>query len=87
MLEELTEIGFRKVGDVILTEENIDFKIFEEADSRNILYSFIVDGEPVYVGKTVQPLKRRMYGYKSPGKTQATNIRNNANLRTVLQKG
>ncbi|MFV1885033.1 MAG: GIY-YIG nuclease family protein [Balneola sp.] len=87
MIEQLTKIGFRKVGDIILKEKDIHFKLFEEADSKNILYSFVVDGEPVYVGKTVQPLKRRMYGYKRPGRSQATNIRNNANLKKILQKG
>ncbi len=87
MLKQLLEIGFRKVGDVRLVDKGLYIEITEEAESRNILYSFVVDGEPVYVGKTTQPLKKRMYGYKNPGSTQATNIRINSNLITAIKKG
>ncbi len=41
---------------------------FEDgSDSKNVLYCFVVSDEPVYVGKTIQKLKKRMYGYKNPG--------------------
>ena len=87
MLESLLEIGFRKVGKVRLIDGEILIEIFEESESKNILYSFVSNNEPLYVGKTTQTLKRRMYGYKNPGKTQATNIRNNRNLKDILKSG
>jgi hypothetical protein len=44
------------------------------AAHKNVLYAFMVDGVLLYVGKTTQPLKKRMYGYQNPSKTQSTNI-------------
>lgn len=87
MIESLTEIGFRKVGEWKLVGDKLDIEIVEEGSSKNILYSFVSDGEPLYVGKTTQQLKKRMYGYKNPGPTQTTNIRNNSNLKEMLKSG
>jgi hypothetical protein len=87
MLEHLTEIGFRKVGEWSLVPQGLIVDIAEEAESSNILYAFVLDGEPVYVGKTVQQLKKRMLGYQNPGHTQSTNIRNNNNLKNALAAG
>ncbi|MBW3528643.1 GIY-YIG nuclease family protein [Shewanella sp. NKUCC05_KAH] len=87
MLRKLTNIGFRKVGVWSLTYGEPDLEIQAEAESSNILYSFVVDGIPKYVGKTVQPLKKRMYGYRKPAATQSTNIRNNNNIKSALQNG
>ena len=58
-----------------------------EAESRNILYAFESEREVLYIGKTRQPLKARMYGYQNPGPTQSTNIRNNANLKERVGAG
>ena len=41
----------------------------------------------MYVGKTVQPLRIRMAGYKTPGPTQPTNIKNNGKIREALAQG
>jgi hypothetical protein len=87
MLTKLTDIGFRKVGVWSLVNGEPDLAIEEEADSVNILYSFVVDGMPKYIGKTVQPLKKRMYGYRKPAATQSTNIRNNSNIKSALESG
>lgn len=83
--DKLTEIGFRKVGVWSLVKSDPDLSIDEEADSVDILYSFVVDGVPKYIGKTVQPLKKRMHGYRKPAATQSTNIRNHANIKTALE--
>jgi hypothetical protein len=72
MLTKLTDIGFKKVGHWILENDTPKVKLFAEAESANILYCFVVDGEPKYIGKTVQKLKKRMYGYFKPGPTQHT---------------
>ncbi len=83
----LTQIGFRKVGQWSLRDGVLDLRIDAEADARNVLYAFVIDGEPLYVGKTTQPLKKRMQGYKRPGPTQSTNIRNHGNLVEALRAG
>jgi hypothetical protein len=87
MLSKLTDIGFRKVGIWSLANGEPDLKIEAEENSANILYCFVVDGLPKYVGKTVQPLKKRMYGYRKPAATQSTNIRNNGNIKSALENG
>jgi hypothetical protein len=86
MLNKLTDIGFKKVGCCILENDVLEIIIDTEGDLKNILYTFVIDGEPMYVGKTTQTLKKRMYGYKKPGSTQATNIRNNKNIIKALKK-
>jgi len=87
MLRKLTDIGFRKVGEWSLANGEPELAIEAEADSANILYCFVVDGTPKYVGKTTQPLKKRMYGYRKPSESQSTNIRNNGNIKAALNAG
>lgn len=87
MLKKLTDIGFKKVGKWYLADTCLQLELVSEADSSNVLYSFVVGDEPKYVGKTTQRLKKRMYGYLNPGPTQTTNIRNNANLTACLEEG
>lgn len=41
----------------------------------------------MYVGKTVQPLRTRLAGYRSPGATQSTNINNKRRIYESLLKG
>jgi len=55
--------------------------------ARNVLYAFAVDGSLMYVGKTVQPLRARMTGYRNPAPTQSTNIKNKSNIRQCLDEG
>lgn len=87
MLQRLLDIGFRKVGEWKLANGEVASTLNAEADSRNILYAFESEAEVLYVGKTTQPLKARMYGYQNPGPTQSTNIRNNKNLKERLALG
>ena len=87
MLIKLTNIGFRKVGLWSLEDDELVLIIEAEEDSVNILYSFVVDGVPKYIGKTTQSLKKRMYGYRKPAATQSTNIRNNVNIIEALNNG
>ena len=83
----LADIGFRKDGYWLFENGNLKVMIDAEGSTTNILYCFVVDGEPMYVGKTVQSLERRMYGYQNPGPTQNTNCRINRNLVDVLSNG
>ena len=87
MLQRLLDMGFRKVGEWKLLFSEIRYELVAEEKSKNILYAFESDGTILYIGKTIQPLKTRMYGYQNPGPTQSTNNKNNANLKKILSAG
>jgi hypothetical protein len=87
MLQRLLDMGFRKAGEWKLSSGDIICELIAEAKAKNILYAFESEGEVLYIGKTIQPLKARMYGYQNPGPTQSTNIKNNANLKEALGSG
>jgi hypothetical protein len=46
-----------------------------------------VNGDLTYIGKTTRTLRARMSGYRNPGPTQSTNIRNNERIRSALSQG
>lgn len=87
MLEQLTHIGFKKAGAWSLVDGKPALQLFAEENSKNILYSFVVDNIPMYIGKTVQPLRKRMYGYINPVDTQSTNQRNSKLILEALSRG
>lgn len=83
-LQRLELMGFKNVGDWRLDGEIPKCNLAECADSQNILYAFVLDEEVVYIGKTVQPLNRGLYGYRLPGLTQSTNLKGNGLIREAL---
>ncbi|NVJ64746.1 MAG: GIY-YIG nuclease family protein [Flavobacteriaceae bacterium] len=87
MLDKLIEVCFKKVGDWSLVGHSLRLTLASEENSQNVLYCLVVDENPMYIGKTVQPLKKRMYGYLRPGPSQSTNIKNNAHLTNALLNG
>ncbi len=87
MMNRLLDIGFQPAGHWRLVGDRLSFELARHGSQRNILYAFVCDGEVKYVGKTVQPLRARMQGYKSPDDSQVTNVRNNARLRELLSEG
>jgi len=86
-LDRIRFIGFRSAGSCKFLDGKLAFDWSEFADSKNVLYAFVVDGQLMYIGKTVQTLWKRMAGYRSPGLTQPTNIKNNGNIRDSLAQG
>ncbi len=86
-VERLKAIGFKLAGRWSRGELGIAFELFDCATARNVLYAFVTDGQVMYVGKTVQPLRTRMAGYKNPGPTQSTNIRNKKTIDERLARG
>jgi hypothetical protein len=86
-LDRIKFIGFKPAGRCKLLDGKLAFELNEYADSPNVLYAFVVGGHLMYIGKTVQTLRKRMAGYRSPGPTQPTNIRNNGNIRDSLAHG
>ena len=86
-LDRIKAIGFTLAGCWKLSESALAFELNDLATARNVLYAFVVDGELMYMGKTVQRLRTRMTGYKTPGPTQSTNIKNNGNIREASAQG
>jgi len=87
MLPRLLNIGFRVVGQWHQEDAKPKYALHSESDSRNVLYAFVSGTEVLYVGKTTQPLKKRMYGYQNPGPTQYTNIKGNKLISEILLSG
>lgn len=86
-LNNLTAIGFTPCGEWIVQESQLKLTLTAHADARNVLYAFVIDDAVMYIGKTVNPLKKRMQGYRFPGPTQPTNNRNNENIRKAIESG
>jgi len=84
-LQRLEEIGFRCCGQWKATElGGIRISLNEHASSTNALYAFVSKDEVLYIGKTTQQLRKRLYGYQNPRNTQTTNIRGNAAIVAAL---
>lgn len=80
-LKRIEHLGFVRCGSWLLDGNGeLELKLDLVTDGKNVLYAFVGDGDVLYVGKTVQGLAKRFYGYKRPGATQTTNIRANALL-------
>lgn len=88
-MNRLLAIGFVPVGHWLMVKDkdNLDLVLERHGTQSNILYAFVCDGQVMYIGKTVQKLSNRMQGYKTPGNSQTTNIRNKQNIITHLNKG
>lgn len=86
-MDRLFKIGFRNVGKWIQNQSGIEYVLNDCGEDSNILYCFVSENTVLYVGKTVQPLKKRMYGYQKPGPTQSTNIKGNKNVNNLLSEG
>jgi hypothetical protein len=82
----LQNLGFEDVGEWKLEGSTLSCEINRYANEYNILYAFVSQDEIKYIGKSVRALKNRMYGYKFPGPTQRTNLKNNQNIIALLQK-
>lgn len=86
-MNRLVDMGFRRVGCWVASGDKIIFCLESCSDIKNVLYAFICDGTVLYIGKTTQPLKKRMYGYQNPGPTQTTNIKGNGFIRGLASSG
>src|SRR5690349_13211452 len=86
-MNRLLEIGFEPAGHWLLDDGKLKFELSRHSTQTNILYAFVCDGDVMYVGKTICMLATRMSGYKTPGKTQTTNINNNQRILEVLARG
>ena len=55
--------------------------------SKHLIYAHISGGQVQYIGITKGSLRRRMYQYSNPGKSQATNLRINKKITDELLEG
>lgn len=78
-------MGFLKCGSWLLRNGQLACDLKEHGQDQNVLYAFVCNGEVVYIGKTTQSLKKRMYGYLKPGPTQSTNIKGNEQIQAALE--
>lgn len=86
-LERLTFIGFVRAGCCSHKAGRLRVGLEACGKAWNILYAFVVDGDVVYIGKSVKTLAGRMYGYCNPSTTQRTNVRNNRAMLEALAAG
>lgn len=85
-MNRLLEIGFEPAGHWMLDNDKLKCDLIRHSSQRNILYAFVCDGQVKYVGKTIRTLAARMAGYKTPGRTQTTNINNHKRIRELLSE-
>ena len=86
-MQQLLVIGFQLAGHWTPVDDGLEVALLRHAKQKNVLYAFVCDGDLKYVGKTTQTLAKRLYGYKNPGSTQATNLRNHRLIREQLAAG
>jgi hypothetical protein len=86
-LGRLESIGYRCCGEWQMSADRVRCTLIANAQAGNVLYAFVCDKTVMYIGKTTQSLKARMYGYANPGPTQSTNIKGNAKIRELLLAG
>ena len=85
-IERLTSMGFTKAAHWHLDAESLECSFIAHASAQNILYAFVSGNTILYVGKTVRPLKQRLYGYRRPVPTQSTNLKGHRLIRETLTK-
>ena len=83
-MNRLLEIGFVPACHWILENDKLKCELTRHSTQKNILYAFVCDGQVKYVGKTTRALAIRMSGYKTPEKTQTTNINNHRRIKEFL---
>lgn len=84
-LQRLLELGFKKVGHWKLSDaQRLRCELSTSEYTGKTLYTFVSSSHILYIGKTNRTLKRRMYGYMNPGKSQRTNHRLNPLLTRLL---
>ena len=86
-MNRLLEIGFQTAGHWTLVDGELSLNLLRHGSRRNVLYAFVSDGEVKYVGKTIQTLATRLYGYRNPGESQTTNVKNSRLIRELLYAG
>jgi hypothetical protein len=86
-MKKLTEIGFKKVGKWSFKDNLLQYELNEKYTTKNILYSFVIENEIKYIGKSVKTISQRLNGYRRPNISQRTNFRLNNLIIEKLRDG
>lgn len=81
----LSKAGFELSGYWVVDGDGIGIK--ETLVQEPAVYVFVIDSQPVYIGKTSKNLKKRMYFYANPGSRQRTNQRLKPMIRENIECG
>ncbi len=84
--EKLRVTGFKKCGIWLITDGVLKCHLPDDAAAPNVLYAFISETIVLYVGKTVNSLKKRMYGYQNPNSSQSTNTKLHGKIKELLNQ-
>ena len=88
-LDYLNHLGFSHVGAWRAGVKGLDYSVFPKfkaiGEKRWVLYAFTSGGVVLYIGKATIPFNQRMSGYRRPGVSQKTNIRNNALIAELIR--
>jgi hypothetical protein len=76
-MKRLLNLGFVEQGEWLLNNDSLDYNIMQTLENCSLLYCFVVNNIPKYIGVTRKGLNNRMYQYKNPSISQSTNIRIN----------
>ena len=93
--EDLVALGFERAAVWEVDGEWLDYRFETGAGERmdavfsagNALYAFASGDEILYIGKTTQTLKKRIQGYRKPGRSQRTNQKCHDRIRSLLAEG
>ncbi len=86
-IAKLMRVGFEVVGEWVLEDGVVKYRLSKYDKARKILYAFVTAGQVLYIGKSVRSLAQRLNGHMKPGPTQSTNIKNHQNIRDALRQG
>ena len=86
LLKSLTDIGFESAGSFSLEGADLILKPLKYGEQKELLYCFVENNVPVYVGKTVKSLKERMRQYERGDRSQKTNHRINKQIVEALKQ-
>ena len=86
-MDELLKIGFLHIGEWGKNADGLEYRLHRFKNGRPALYSFVIDDQVMYVGKTKRTLNERMYNYLRGSGTQRTNIRVREKIEAALDKG
>ena len=76
-MNRLLNIGFYPVGTWEIDNNNLNLNLVSDQETKDLIYSFIIDGTPKYIGITKNKLVSRLNQYLNPHLSQSTNLRVN----------
>ena len=85
-MNRLLNIGFYPVGTWEIDNNNLNLNLVSDQETKDLIYSFIIDGTPKYIGITKNKLVSRLNQYLNPHLSQSTNLRVNQLLIESLNQ-